>query len=859
MDTKKHYWVISSIWVAIAAIIFWQNFEVMSLRGWMKSAQLNVSSIQTFGVDTRPESNPVLRGEIASGNPKTELPRESEQVSFDGKVAMLSAPNTANLQSLGIFIPEFQVTQGIQSTGNNPDRVPLVRDANSVYKEMLVRVATYTTSTTPITVTVIAHIVSANGSAQKTSQISSLPTVLATQPISLSSEHAISMSLPSLRLVHGATLLTATVEISPVAPSAQPSKLSNPITYAITSLQTPQIFYYPLRFPDEIQPVSTTIRSMSAAGFVKGITPVADSVDLYRSVPYNTLHCPVIEVYKDTKISDQSGYTNQENDRPDIPSEACVVLHHLASLRNGLATCGYGPDPYTFVYGWVNDDPNAVDSVILDNGYASQSGRVGFGNTLARRGQRTFAHELTHMVGMKHKEDGLNDLENQLIGWDSLDWLLKGEDIWTTNQVTQSLKPTSLYDIRIPGKDTNQAWIERDTYADLLARLSDPQLLPQSDCLDDLISPLFAITSTFASELNLRQVSSNLLGEFSSHGESLDTSNPITVVIIHSSQSWLVDDLQNVYLIRNNGVMLNVFHMAQARASVESQYCVVPDADSASGYVAIPFPTYIWPWTLQPPTIQDSAGEIFTLTIDIVNETQSTVALTTTFDARIGADPNEIGRDLLYGFFSAAIPYSDTQGAITVTRVAITAPNGLPVPILDRVTGSYGNELVNRNQPFAINITSPSQPTNGNESTDAITLTEQSFNIQWSVIDPSGRNPDLFEYQVLYSHNAGQIWTPLAVNLPNIIQEITITSDELCRTQNRFGEGTVGIIRVLASDGLNTAKDDLFVFWDDGVQLTSIYCARGTNRTPTVRVTSVPTPAPVPTPTPVSIPGGPQA
>ncbi|MBN1962810.1 MAG: hypothetical protein JW841_17905 [Deltaproteobacteria bacterium] len=116
------------------------------------------------------------------------------------------------------------------------------------------------------------------------------------------------------------------------------------------------------------------------------------------------------------------------------------------SLLNSLeaARVAMSPTP-SYLYGWLRGNP------FYGNGLSYINGHVAFGNTETSRHQRTFAHEFGHNLGYYHVSNKIDET-----GWDTLDRLGLG-----------NVKPTSLYDIMVPGLYTNQAWIQSSRYKDV--------------------------------------------------------------------------------------------------------------------------------------------------------------------------------------------------------------------------------------------------------------------------------------------------------------------------------------------------------------------------------------------------------
>src|SRR5262249_49175860 len=81
------------------------------------------------------------------------------------------------------------------------------------------------------------------------------------------------------------------------------------------------------------------------------------------------------------------------------------------------------------------------------------------------RGQRTFAHELGHLMNLDSRFPGSYHNNDTIVvpGWDS-GGRLANNPAGNNVPLDGRLKPSSLYDIMNPGKLTNQAWIETIEY-----------------------------------------------------------------------------------------------------------------------------------------------------------------------------------------------------------------------------------------------------------------------------------------------------------------------------------------------------------------------------------------------------------
>jgi len=183
--------------------------------------------------------------------------------------------------------------------------------------------------------------------------------------------------------------------------------------------------------------------------FVKGILPVDDSDPaLYRQGLFPTL--PFSE--------DSRGVHRLEA----IGMDGSDLLSLLESCRQLIVNTGVGASDHIFLYGWLAGNP------IDGNGAAVVGGRVAFGNSDPIRGQRSYAHELTHNFGFNHVNQNIDQ-----VGWDVGARLPNNP---AGNNTSGRVKPTTLFDIQTPGLLTNQAWVTSDKYTTLFnsATLSAP-------------------------------------------------------------------------------------------------------------------------------------------------------------------------------------------------------------------------------------------------------------------------------------------------------------------------------------------------------------------------------------------------
>jgi uncharacterized protein (TIGR03437 family) len=174
--------------------------------------------------------------------------------------------------------------------------------------------------------------------------------------------------------------------------------------------------------------------------FVSGILPVNDSdPTLYRQGIFPSL----------TFTEDSRGVHRLDATGMD----GSDLLSLLESCRQLIVNSGVGASDHVFLYGWLAGNP------IDGNGAALVGGRVAFGNSDPIRGQRSYAHELTHNFGFNHNNQNLDQ-----VGFDVGARLPNNP---AGNNTTGRVKPTTLFDIQTPGLLTNQAWVTADKYMTL--------------------------------------------------------------------------------------------------------------------------------------------------------------------------------------------------------------------------------------------------------------------------------------------------------------------------------------------------------------------------------------------------------
>ena len=247
----------------------------------------------------------------------------------------------------------------------------------------------------------------------------------------------------NFELITPAALVTSNdvdvrVTVSPVAGETNP--LNN--TLQVNNLKArntvnPTLFFTRINFTASglgLTPIAFAQKPRGDA-MVRGIMPIRDGdTNLYREGLFPTM----------TFNSDAG--SNNIVDGADVNS----ILTLLEAYRQLIVNNGMGATNRTFLHGWVAGNP------ISGNGWAPVGGRVSFGNSDPTRGQRTYAHEMTHNLGFNHINSNIDQ-----VGWD-VGARLPGNPL--ANGVVGRVKPLTLFDIMVGGLLTPQAWIHTPKY-----------------------------------------------------------------------------------------------------------------------------------------------------------------------------------------------------------------------------------------------------------------------------------------------------------------------------------------------------------------------------------------------------------
>jgi hypothetical protein len=189
-------------------------------------------------------------------------------------------------------------------------------------------------------------------------------------------------------------------------------------------------------------PANSFIQPGTGDAFVKAILPVNDAdPTLYQQGLFPSL----------TFTED----ANSDGKLEALGTDGNDLISLLASCRQLIVNSGVGSSDRIFLFGWLAGNP------INGNGLAQIGGRNAFGNTDPVRGQRSYAHELTHNFGLDHNTRSLDQ-----VGWDVGGRLANNP---ASNNTTGRVKPTTLKDIQVAGLLTNQAFVDTQNYNFLLS------------------------------------------------------------------------------------------------------------------------------------------------------------------------------------------------------------------------------------------------------------------------------------------------------------------------------------------------------------------------------------------------------
>jgi hypothetical protein len=261
------------------------------------------------------------------------------------------------------------------------------------------------------------------------------------------------LPVSALNQLTATTNLDVQVDVTPVpgeTNAANNQGTANNLT--VVAGVNPKLFFTRIDYtPSGLGLPSTAfIQPGTGDAFVKGILPVDDrdsglyTQGLFPSLPFSR------DDDGDNILTGGSG--------TPADAEGNALLNLLEQCRQLIVSNGLGATESTFLNGWIAGNP------LSGNGLAGIGGRTSYVNTDLNRGQRSYAHELTHNLGFDHISNPIDQ-----VGWD-VGARLSGNP--ATNNTTGRVKPLSLFDIQVPGLLTNQAWIETPKYISLLGNTS---------------------------------------------------------------------------------------------------------------------------------------------------------------------------------------------------------------------------------------------------------------------------------------------------------------------------------------------------------------------------------------------------
>jgi hypothetical protein len=349
---------------------------------------------------------------------------------------------TPNSGSFNLTVSSVLVTQAIQ-TISPLNSVPLVAQRSTAVRVMLGNSGNGSVAGVTGKLSVFVDATSVPLGTHATPINGSISTPVS--PQWASECDTLNFEIPSPSGITASSNVRFHVDITPVSGETTATDNAGEVTLSVANRTTPLLYYTRINFKGGGLPDDSFIQPGVGDAFVRGIYPVNDNdLNLYRqglfpSLPWN----------EDTN----------SNNMID-GSEGSDLLSFLAQCRQLIVNSGVGPDDRVFLYAWVRGNP------ISGNGLSKEGGRVGFGNTDPIRGQRSFAHELGHLIGIDdrypqnsyHNSDTIGN-----VGWD-VGGRLANHPSGNNVAADGRLKPTTFYDIMNAGRLTNEAYIEPYNY-----------------------------------------------------------------------------------------------------------------------------------------------------------------------------------------------------------------------------------------------------------------------------------------------------------------------------------------------------------------------------------------------------------
>jgi hypothetical protein len=354
-----------------------------------------------------------------------------KQLAVAGYLVFLFAFAATAAHAATLTVTNVQVTQAIQTAGNT---IPLVALRSTAVRATI----GVTNSAVPVpNVTGSLHVF-VNGS--EVTPAAGIPPINApfTAPLApqlANQNDTLNFEVPSAIQIPASNNVGFRVDIV-----GGTSGSANNLTF--TTRTTPLLYFTRINYtPAGLGlPALNLVQPGVGDAFVRGILPVNDRdpllyrQGLFPTLPYseNAAHDGVLAA---------------------LGSDGNDLLALLASCRQLIVNGNVGAADRIFLFGFLAGNP------INGNGAAQVGGRNAFGNTQLSRYQRSYAHELTHNFGFNHNNDNIDQ-----VGWDVTGRLINNP---AGNNTPTRVKPTTLFDIQVPGLLTNQAWVETAKYTTL--------------------------------------------------------------------------------------------------------------------------------------------------------------------------------------------------------------------------------------------------------------------------------------------------------------------------------------------------------------------------------------------------------
>lgn len=350
--------------------------------------------------------------------------------------------------AIDISVTGIEVTQAIQFLPGNS--VKLVADRSMVVRATL----GVTGSASPVTGVTGSLRISVGGVPGAIYLPDRVPFTAPLSPQRAQASDTMNFRIPAMASLTGVDFVVTVT----VAGDTNASNDSGSLTgLKLEPILQPTIYYTRINYLTDLglvpAPDVALVKEHVGDAMLRGIYPLSDTdVRVYQEGLFATL-----------PFEDKWGVLNKIdgidamglNPGKDVDK----LLSLLESCRSLIVTGGTGATSRTFLYAWMRDNP------INSNGWSS--GCVGFGNTELTRYQRTFAHEFLHMCRWNWHFPDTSTLGAQ-VGWDLGPFLPShppGNGVpFPPPAGNGTAKPSSLRDISVPGKLTNEAWIDDGTY-----------------------------------------------------------------------------------------------------------------------------------------------------------------------------------------------------------------------------------------------------------------------------------------------------------------------------------------------------------------------------------------------------------